>query len=168
MKSGLIPAFLLLIIFCVFQTSTLYDHLPYGLRPDFLGMLVLACGALWGSRKGGLIGIIGGFLIGIQTLYFWGFRALIYCIMGMLAGMVSKRIYLENPLALGLLGIVGGLYLGIFPPVLAYLTGQTKHPEFILSDIPFSLGVNLLSLFIMYYFLKFVQGSPDKIRLKKI
>ncbi|MCL5036709.1 MAG: hypothetical protein M1269_06265 [Chloroflexi bacterium] len=161
MRLSFIVAILLIVIFSVFQTSTAYSRLPGGLCPDFVGMLVLSCGALWGSRKGGMAGFIAGLLVGLPLLHFWGFRVFLYCGMGMLAGLVSKRFYMENPLALGLLGLGGGVLLGFLPPFFAYIFNEAVYPEFVFYDFTFSLGAGLLFIFIFYYLLSFIQGREE-------
>jgi len=169
LRIALILAFILLAVLSIFQISTVYQYFPGGLRPDLVGMLVLACGALWGSRKGGIIGLIAGLLVGLPLLHFWGFRVLIYSGLGMISGLVSKRFYLEHPLALGLLGILGGVLLGFLPSLLAYIFGQANSPIPVFVDFTYSLGAGLLFLFIIYHLLGFIQHrQDDRIQVNKI
>ncbi len=81
---------LLLITVLVLQHSGIGDISIQSVRPDFMLALVCASGVVGGREKGALIGFLAGILTDSFLVTPFGFTALVYTIVGYLAGEMER------------------------------------------------------------------------------
>lgn len=145
-------AVLLLCTFAALETTWLskipLPMLPAG-APALCLLFVLAAGYVFGEREGCVCGLMGGIITECVTMepLFGGIMVfpLIYCTLGYVSGVLSKKILAGNLPSFLVYAVVGGLLDGCFRlvltvlktgtvPLFAYFTGSFL-PKLILTVI---------------------------------
>ena len=72
-----------------FQSGFFSEIRPFGIAPDLCLSLTVACGMLFGSRFGALVGVISGFFIDALTVGGLSFNIIFYFLCGAIIGVFA-------------------------------------------------------------------------------
>ncbi len=87
----------LLFILCLILQSTVFSIATVaGIKPDLVLILVVLFALIRGSREGAVVGFIGGLLQDLLLGHFIGLNILPKMAVGVIFGMLEKKVYKEN------------------------------------------------------------------------
>lgn len=95
-----------------------------GVSPDFLLVLVITYGLLFGWSVGMGAGVLGGLFIDLMAGRYIGLHVLSLGIVGFGAGLVEERVFKENILLAPVSGLVGSVANYVIVSVILWLYGS--------------------------------------------
>ena len=100
---------LLMILALLVQTSWAHTLEIFGVRPDFVLLLVVYVGIVSGQVEATLLGFVSGFLLDVYNPAFMGVNALANAVVGFAVGYSREGIVAEELRVQGLVVFVAGL-----------------------------------------------------------
>lgn len=154
----------LIVFFTFIFQSTITPYLTIGgIQPDFILILVVFLGFIYGSSIGGIGGFVGGLLQDIILSQALGVNAIIKIVLGYLSGFFQKKVYIEHYLYV-IMGIFIATILSHFlSNILNFLIG-IRLPfwsVFWKLVVPAAFYNSLLSLFLIPVYYKYFKESED-------
>ena len=150
----------LCILFIVLVQSTILEYVKiYNIKPNLLIIFVICVAFLRGSTEGTIIGFFAGLLQDMLFGTMLGFYALLGMYLGLIVGMVNKRLYRENLLIIVFFTFVSTIIyetcVFIFTSLNIVISGQVSLLfPFGKVILPEAIYNSLISVFVYIFVIK--------------
>jgi len=136
-----------------------------GITPDFLLVVVVTYGLLFGWEVGLIAGVIGGLLIDLTAGRFIGLHVLSLGLVGLMAGMIEGRVFKDNILLAPLGGLLGSMTGQMLVLVVLWVFGWEIAPLSAIRTIvlPAALYDMVLALLVygrIYKYYLYLRPDP--------
>lgn len=142
------------------QTSFFPQFVLTTVKPDLILLFVISIGLLKGYREAVVVGIVGGFIVGIISWNIWGFYILAYALVGFGAGLVPEKVEPDNIVIPLVTGVVGSLAYELIFSSLGVLMDLFYFSAEDFYKILFFLIWNAILTLPVFYLCKFVLVPP--------
>lgn len=148
-------------------SATLFQGLRIGnVSPNFMIMLIVSFGLLRGSKEGGMIGFVAGFLHDIAFGMTVGPTAIIYAIIGYVCGMFNKNFYRENFIIPFICTLCSSLFYS-FTCVFSFMMRGSLNLVFFIKSIAVPEMIYTITLSLIVYQMAYLINEKIEISEKK-
>jgi rod shape-determining protein MreD len=136
-----------------------------GITPDFLLVVVVTYGLLFGWEVGLAAGVIGGLLIDLITPDFIGRHVLSYGVVGLVSGMMEGRVFKDNLLLAPVGGLIGSVASQLIIVFCFWLFGREVDPigalrKTLLPAALYDMALTILVYSRIYKYYLYLKPDP--------
>ncbi len=160
-KSNGIIGIIVIFITIILQSTILSDMSVYGIKPDFVLIMIILFANYSGRMKGQLLGFSTGLVQDFLSLSPLGFNALINTIIGYLGGATSGKIFLDPIVVPMVFVFIGTILKSTIAYFLLSVFLVDKADTIFTSLLFIELGLNVVITPLIYLFLKLIRVFPS-------
>lgn len=136
-----------------------------GVSPDFLLVLVVSYGLLFGWQLGLGAGVLGGLLLDLIAHRFIGLHVLTLGVVGLLAGLVEERVFKDNLLLAPTAGLAASIVSQLIELVVLWIYGWqvpfiASFRSIILPSALYNMGLSILVYGRIYKYYLYLRPDP--------
>ncbi len=151
---------IVLFITIILQSTILTNISVYGIKPDFVLIMIILLSNYSGKIKGQLLGFSSGLVEDFLSLSPLGFNALIKMVIGYFGGATSGKIFLD-PIVVPIIFVFIGTFLkSILSFLLLSIFMKEKADSIFTSALLIEFALNIIITPFMYLFLKLIRVFP--------
>lgn len=152
---------ILLFTTIILQSTILTNISIYGIKPDYVLIMIILLSNYSGKIKGQLLGFSSGLVEDFLSLSPLGFNALINTIIGYFAGATSGKIFLDPIVVPVIFVFIGTLLKSLLSFIVLSIFIAEKADSIFTNALLVELALNIIITPFLYLLLKLIRVFPS-------